>query len=103
MKDDEAEELVSEIRRKKRLLDIEILAALGDGGLDPSDEDLDYAPRLNMWLFGSRLGVPCLCGHVVNHVVVDDGKISTTRPIHADVHRGWVRTENTLYKLGRHQ
>lgn len=83
------------------LEDNAILAALGDGGLRPSDEDIAWAPVIEDWSILNEAR-PCLLGVVTNHPAVDDGPIVTTFVIAADISRGWVRTENTLYRLGDH-
>lgn len=78
-----------------------VLAAIGDGGLRPSDEDIAWAPLIELWSIINP-DRPCLLGKVTNHLVVEDGPIVTTVVQAADISRGWVRTENTLYRLGEH-
>lgn len=78
-----------------------LLEAIGDGGLRPSDDDIQWSPFIDQWTILNH-DRPCLMGVVTNHPSVDDGPIVTTFVQAADIFRGWVWTENTLYRLGRH-
>lgn len=76
----------------------------GDGGLFPTADEIAAAPFLDAWsidghpFFGDRV-----YGVVTGHRYVADGNIMTSPPRHADLDRGWLRTENTLYRLGTHR
>jgi hypothetical protein len=79
------------------------LAMLGDGGFAPSDAELAMAPRIDNWsIRAGGMYDGCMIGTVTGHPVLPDGPVTTTRPQAANWPRGWVRTRNTLYRLGRH-
>lgn len=83
--------------------DTTLLIYLGDGGLYPTAAEISLAPFIDRWsidvlpFFGERV-----FGVVTCHPYVDDGPILTSPPVHADLDRGWLKTENTLYRLGTH-
>lgn len=86
------------------ITDSYFLMYAGDGGLFPSDAEIAAAPFIYNWsiekhdFFGDSM-----VGKVVGHRYVEDGDVATTTPQHADLDRGWVRTRNTLYRLGPHR
>lgn len=87
-----------------RLADFAFLDELGDGGLDPSYAELADAPLIQVWRLTVSLihGDQVICGLVSGHPRVPDGPVTTTPPVAADTRRGWMKTRNTLYRLGGH-
>ena len=87
-----------------RLEDFAFLDELGDGGLDPTDDELADAPLLQVWWLTVSLihGDTIVCGVVSGHPRLRDGPVTTTPPFAADTRRGWMKTRNTLYRLGGH-
>lgn len=81
-----------------------LLLELGDGGLTPSTAEIAMAPFLDDWfigdfaLFGLRV-----VGRCTGHPTLGDQVINTSTPMHADLDAGWLKTRNTLYKLGCHR
>jgi hypothetical protein len=84
--------------------DKKLLLALGDGGLTPSTSEIAMAPYLDDWhigdfaLFGLRV-----VGRCTGHPVLGDQVINTSTPMHADLSAGWMKTRNTLYRMGTHK
>lgn len=80
------------------IVDTMHLLALGAGEVNPTDADIPDAPYLDRWLIDAYR----VTGYVTGHPVLPDGPVSTSRPMHADLNRHWLRTRNTLYRLGNH-
>lgn len=84
--------------------DKKYMLALGAGDVNPSDADIAAAPFLDSWYIASFSWIgDRVIGVVVGHPTIADGDINTSTPQHADLDRGWLKTRNTLYRLGSHR
>lgn len=60
---------------------------------------LDIAPRLENWTFGSRRST-CLAGHVIGHPILGTTQVLSSELFAIDPKRRWARTFNRFYVLG---
>jgi len=87
------------------IVDTTCLLYIGDGGFFPTDAELAAAPFLYDWSISDDNGFwgGSVIGQVVGHPLGDDGELVLPAPVHADLDRGWLKTENDIYRLGPHK
>ena len=78
------------------------LSAIRDAERGPTAEALAAAPTLDLWRpMVNQRGMPVLWGEVSGHPKLGADLITTSRLLALDRERGWARSANRWYGLGR--